>query len=109
MAVEALLDGIPESMVIGLSPIGGGAVSMVAVVVIFISNIPEGLSSSAGMKKDCPSLPTSGFSGYLFAARLESKLKSQAQKALNIVCASGERHRQTRRYGPPSISCAHGQ
>ncbi|HEU5022179.1 MAG TPA: hypothetical protein VFT60_09810 [Bryobacteraceae bacterium] len=51
LAVGALLDGIPESMVIGLSLIGGGAVSMVAVTAIFISNIPEGLSSSAGMKK----------------------------------------------------------
>ena len=51
IAVGALLDGIPESMVIGLSLLGGGAVSMVAVIAIFISNIPEGLSSSAGMKK----------------------------------------------------------
>lgn len=51
IAIGALLDGIPESMVIGLSLIGGGTVSMVAVIAIFISNIPEGLSSSAGMKK----------------------------------------------------------
>jgi len=51
IAVGALLDGIPESMVIGLSLIGGGSVSLVAVIAIFISNIPEGLSSSAGMKK----------------------------------------------------------
>jgi ZIP family zinc transporter len=51
IAIGALLDGIPESMVIGLSLIGGGKVSMVAVIAIFISNVPEGLSSSAGMKK----------------------------------------------------------
>lgn len=51
IAIGALLDGIPESMVIGLSLLGGGAVSLVAVIAIFISNIPEGLSSSAGMKK----------------------------------------------------------
>ena len=51
IAVGALLDGIPESMVIGLSLLGGGGVSLVAVIAIFISNIPEGLSSSAGMKK----------------------------------------------------------
>jgi zinc transporter, ZIP family len=51
IAVGALLDGIPESIVIGLSMLAGGAVSTVAVIAIFLSNIPEGLSSAAGMKK----------------------------------------------------------
>ena len=51
LALGALLDGIPESIVIGLSIIKGGAVSAVAVAAIFLSNIPEGWSSSAGMKK----------------------------------------------------------
>ena len=51
IAVGALLDGIPESIVIGLSMLKGGVVSTVAVVAIFLSNVPEGLSSSAGMKK----------------------------------------------------------
>jgi ZIP family zinc transporter len=50
LAVGALLDGIPESVVIGTSMLAGGAVSWVAVIAIFLSNIPEGLSSSAGMK-----------------------------------------------------------
>jgi ZIP family zinc transporter len=51
IAVGALLDGIPESVVIGVSMLAGGSVSWVAVVAIFLSNIPEGLSSSAGMKQ----------------------------------------------------------
>lgn len=51
IAVGALLDGIPESIVIGLSLLRGGTVSVAAVVAIFLSNLPEGLSSVAGMKK----------------------------------------------------------
>jgi ZIP family zinc transporter len=51
IAVGALLDGIPESAAIGISLQSGKGVSLVAVCAIFLSNVPEGLSSSAGMKK----------------------------------------------------------
>lgn len=51
IALGSLLDGVPESIVIGLSLLKGGAVSSVAVVAIFLSNLPEGLSGAVGMKK----------------------------------------------------------
>lgn len=51
IAVGALIDGIPESIAIGLSILHGGAVSVATVAAIFLSNLPEGLSSSAGMRK----------------------------------------------------------
>ena len=50
IALGALLDGIPESIVLGLSLVAGGAVSPAVLAAIFLSNVPEGLSSSAGMK-----------------------------------------------------------
>lgn len=51
IAVGALLDGIPESLVIGLSLLNGGGISLVTVGAVFLSNVPEGLSSAAGMRK----------------------------------------------------------
>ena len=42
IAVGALLDGIPESMVIGLSLLGGGSVSVVAVVAILSPTFRKG-------------------------------------------------------------------
>ena len=51
IAVGALLDGIPESIAIGLSILHGGTVSIATVVAIFLSNLPEGLASSDGMRR----------------------------------------------------------
>lgn len=51
ITIGALMDGIPESVTIGVSLIGGGAVSWVMVVAVFLSNVPESLSAAAGMKK----------------------------------------------------------
>jgi zinc transporter, ZIP family len=45
-----VLDGIPESIVLGLSLIGGG-VSVAVLAAVFISNLPEALSSTTGLTK----------------------------------------------------------
>lgn len=51
IAVGALLDGIPESVVLGLSLLSGDGVGGAVLAAIAISNFPEGLSSAAGMKR----------------------------------------------------------
>ncbi|HEX5658798.1 MAG TPA: hypothetical protein VFX59_16475 [Polyangiales bacterium] len=60
IALGALLDGVPESIVIGVSLLEGKGVSAVTVAAVFLSNLPEGLSSAAGMKR------AGRGSGYIF-------------------------------------------
>lgn len=50
IAIGALLDGVPESAAIGISMIEGGGVGIALVAAVFLSNVPEGLSSAAGMR-----------------------------------------------------------
>lgn len=51
MVLAIILDGIPESIVIGLGMFeGGGKVSMAMLAAVFISNLPESIAGSAGMK-----------------------------------------------------------
>lgn len=51
IALGSVFDGIPESMVIGLSLLQGEGVSIPIVAAIFLSNVPEGMSSTVGMKR----------------------------------------------------------
>lgn len=51
IAIGALLDGIPESVVPGAGLLAGGGVSPAVLAAVVISNVPEGLSSAAGMKQ----------------------------------------------------------
>ncbi|RJU02401.1 ZIP family zinc transporter [Arthrobacter frigidicola] len=51
IAVGALIDGVPESVVLGVGFVASGTVSPAMLAAVFISNLPEGLSSAAGMKR----------------------------------------------------------
>jgi len=50
MVLAIILDGIPESIVIGLSIFEGGTVSIAMLVAVFISNLPEAIAGTTGMK-----------------------------------------------------------
>jgi ZIP family zinc transporter len=52
IVLGAMLDGIPESVVLGSSLIGGGAVSPAFLVAVLLSNVPEGFSASADLHQE---------------------------------------------------------
>jgi zinc transporter, ZIP family len=49
IVLGSVLDGIPESFVLGLTVLQGG-VSLALIVAVALSNLPEGMSSSSGLK-----------------------------------------------------------
>jgi ZIP family zinc transporter len=51
IVIGALLDGIPESVAIGVTLLGGGGVSAAVVAAVFLSNVPESLSAATGLRK----------------------------------------------------------
>ena len=51
IAVGTFLDGVPEGLVLGLSVLNQGAPGLGTVTAFFLANIPEALSSSAGMRR----------------------------------------------------------
>ena len=52
LLMGAILDGIPESFILGLSVVTGGGVSIPFLVAVGISNFPEGMASAAELKDD---------------------------------------------------------
>ena len=44
-----VLDGIPESVVIGLTLLQGGSVSVAMLVAVFLSNLPEAVGATSGL------------------------------------------------------------
>ena len=83
IAIGALLDGVPESVVLGLGLLGGGSVSLSMLAAVFISNVPEGLSSVAGMKRAGRS------AGYVFGVWGGIALASGLAALLGYVLLGG--------------------
>ncbi|MFD5214071.1 ZIP family metal transporter [Microbacterium sp. NPDC058345] len=51
LAVGALLDGIPEQLVLGIALASGEGVSVALVVAIVVSNLPESIGSAADLRR----------------------------------------------------------
>lgn len=83
IAIGALLDGIPESVVLGLSLLGGGGVGVPVLAGIVISNLPEGLSSAAGMKRNGRS------ARYVFGVWVGVAVASGLAGLLGVVALEG--------------------
>jgi zinc transporter, ZIP family len=51
IAFGTVLDGVPESVVLGTSLLTGGAISMTFLIAVFVSNLPEAMAATAGLSK----------------------------------------------------------
>jgi zinc transporter, ZIP family len=51
LLLGAVLDGIPESAVIGITLLEGKGIGVPVVAAVFLSNLPESLSSATGLRK----------------------------------------------------------
>lgn len=52
LALGALLDGIPEQLVLGIGLAGGQAVSVGLLAAIFVSNLPEAIGGANDMRRE---------------------------------------------------------
>lgn len=50
LVLGATLDGVPESVAIGITLLGGSSVSVAMVVAVFLANIPEAMAASVGLR-----------------------------------------------------------
>ena len=52
IVLGAMLDGIPESVVLGSTLIAGGAIGLPFLAAVAISNVPEALSAAADLRRE---------------------------------------------------------
>src|SRR5262249_46536095 len=50
MFLGALLDGVPEAFILGITIETGGSVSVAFVTAVFVSNIPQGIAGTSALK-----------------------------------------------------------
>jgi len=50
MVLAIILDGIPESVALGLGLLKGGTISIAMLIAVFISNLPEAIAGTSGLK-----------------------------------------------------------
>ena len=52
IVLGALLDGIPESVVLGTTLVAGGGIGVPFLAAVFFSNVPESLSAAADLRRE---------------------------------------------------------
>jgi zinc transporter, ZIP family len=57
IVLGALLDGIPESAVLGLTLLQTGSIGAAMLVAVFVSNLPEGIAATVGLRNSGWSTP----------------------------------------------------
>jgi ZIP family zinc transporter len=50
MFIGALLDGVPEAFILGITVAVGGKISVAFLVAVFVSNIPQGVAGTSALK-----------------------------------------------------------
>jgi ZIP family zinc transporter len=86
MFVGALLDGLPEAIILGVTLALGGEISVAFVVAIFVSNIPQGVAGTV-------SLQAAGYSSrHVFSMWLALTIACAAAAALGFVFADEVPH-----------------
>jgi ZIP family zinc transporter len=86
MFIGALLDGLPESFVLGITLALGGSIDAAFLAAVFVSNIPQGVAGTASLRAaGAPSKRITGGWAILTAA-------SAVIAALGFVLADSVRH-----------------
>jgi len=83
IAAGTLLDGVPEGVVLGLSTLHQGSPELGTVAAFFLANIPEALSSSAGMRRAGRS------AGYVFGVWIAIGLMIALAAPLAVIVLRG--------------------